>query len=530
MYDYIIQNATVYTGLNESPKHIDVAILDNKIKLISTTEEVEAKAKKIIDAKGYLLTPGFIDPHASTGFGYFFADAVSHKLHQGITTEVFGNCGVSPAPVGEHLVDSMKSLSAEVGFPFSWRSLEEYFEKIQDKLQFNIATLIGHNTLRIGNMTDWGNLKAAQLLSMKQSLKFSMQEGALGLSTALVEPPGCFADIQEVVELAKIVAAKGGVYAAHIRNEKNDVEEAVEEALLVSKAAKVRALLSHFKIAEEKNWGKIGKVLNMLEQFNEENPTIPIAIDVYPYTAMTNQLRGFVPKGYCDDEKVDIDALFDKQALQSVEKHIEQHKYDLSKMLVISEEIAAFFGKTMKEIQIENDWTAAETMAEVLSKNIGTWIAYHSISQADVDKAILWKRAMVCTDSWSYPVNIESNISEEPHPRSYGAFTTFLENYVVKDKKLTWQEAIYKITALPATFFGLEGRGQIKDGYYADLVLINPKSLKTNATYLEPKKLSDGVEYLWVNGTVVIEDKKINKSLAGKVLTLKRESVSPLAH
>ncbi|MEM8909221.1 MAG: amidohydrolase family protein, partial [Bacteroidota bacterium] len=294
MLDYLIVNASVCTGRLEKAQERAVGIQGTQIVLLDQ-EQALPEARQVIDGKGLILAPGFIDPHASTGFGYFFPKAADHKLYQGITTEIFGNCGTSPAPIGPNLMPTMERLSGEIGFPFDWQSMEEYFDRIQNHLQFNIATLVGHSTLRGGYLADWKNLEADELMQMKQALAQAMEEGALGFSTGLIYAPGCFAELEEIVELAKVVAQAGGVYASHIRDERNEIEAAVEEALTISERAGIRTLISHLKAAEKQNWGKIPKILQQIENFNRQHPNLQAAVDVYPYTAISTKLRAFIP-------------------------------------------------------------------------------------------------------------------------------------------------------------------------------------------------------------------------------------------
>ena len=519
MLDYLIVNASVYTGLLEEPTNRSIGIAGKKIVVIDD-DQVLPKAQYIIDAEGLILAPGFIDPHASTGFGYFFPEAANHKLYQGITTEIFGNCGTSPAPIGEHLDKTMQRLSNEIGFHFNWHTFQEYFNQIKNNLQFNIATLVGHSTLRAGAMDDWKRLKPKQLSKMKSALDQAMDDGALGFSTGLIYAPGCFAEIEELIELAKVAAKKGGIYASHIRDERNNIEEAIAEALTISKQANIRTLISHLKAAEKQNWGKIPGIIEQITAFNEQNPDLQVSVDVYPYTAISTKLRAFIPSYILKDGLDKIpEKLKDKQVLSDIEAWIIERDYDLSQMMIISDEFEAYFGKNIIQIAEEQGLSHGDTIAQILSKSTETWIVYHCIDQKDIDTAILWEKAMICTDSWSYPINAPESIGQ-PHPRSYGAFTTYLERYVLNLKALSWEEAIHKITYLPAQLFNLHNRGQITPDFYADLVLINPNKVKANATYTAPRQLSDGVEYLWVNGKMVIENKKILNSTPGEVLTL----------
>ena len=519
MLDFLIKNAKVCTGLLETATVRSVGISGKEIILLDEKSELP-EAKTVIDGTGMLLTPGFIDPHASTGFGYFFPEAANHKLYQGITTEIFGNCGTSPAPIGKHLDATMNRLSDEIGFPFNWRTLEEYFEQIKDKLQFNIATLVGHSTLRAGNMENWKEFRSDHLAKMKADLEQAMDEGALGFSTGLIYAPGCFAEMDELIELAKTTAKKGGIYASHIRDERNEIEAAVEEALTISDQAGIRTLISHLKAAEQQNWGKIPKILKQIEAFNEAHPDMQAAVDVYPYTAISTKLRAFIPNYILKGGIANIpEKLKDPKAVSDIAAWIEERDYDLSQMMIISDEFEEYYGKNVSEIATEQQLSYGETMAQILTRSTETWIVYHCINREDIDAAILWKKAMICTDSWSYPINAPKSIGQ-PHPRSYGAFTEYLERYVLNLKALNWEEAIHKITYLPAQFFNLKKRGEIKSGYYADLVLLNPKTVKANATYTAPRSLSDGVEYLWVNGELVIENRAIRLSNPGEVVRL----------
>ncbi len=516
MLDFLIRNSLVYTGRLEAPQRLQVGIQGEKIALIAPEEE-QVEARQVIDAEGLILCPGFIDPHASTGFGYFFPEAANHKLYQGITTEIFGNCGTSPAPIGEQLVPTLNRLAEQIGFPFDWRSLEEYFVRIKDHLQFNIATLVGHSTLRGGYLDNWNEVTDQDMQHMSEALRQAMRDGALGLSTGLIYAPGCFAETEEIVELAKVVAEQGGVYASHIRSERDEIEAAVTEALHVGKEAKIKVLISHLKAAERPNWGKIPKVLAQIEAYNRSSE-VEATVDVYPYTAVSTKLRAFIPKYILQDGIAAVsEKMSSPKVRQDIAEWIEQKGYDLSKMLIISDDLTDFYGKNVADIAIERNESEAESIAAILAASTEAWVVYHCISEEDMDRAVTWPKAMICTDSWSYPVNAPKSIGQ-PHPRSYGAFTTFLERYVLQKKSLSWQEAIHKITYLPARFFQLGQRGEIKEGYFADLVLLRPEAVKANATYLQPRRLSSGVEHLWVNGQLTIFEKNVLPAKAGQIL------------
>jgi N-acyl-D-amino-acid deacylase len=514
--DFLIRQATVVDGTGVPAEHCDIGIVDDKIVELSSADQPETE--HVINGEGLILAPGFIDTHASTGFGFFFPHAADHKLYQGITTEIFGNCGTSPGPIGPMLDSKMNELAADLGFEFNWNSLGDYFKRLEEiGVQFNIATLTGHSTLRSGEVEDWNQIKSAELERMKTLMRESMQDGSLGLSTGLIYAPGCFADTAEVVDLARIAAEHGGIYASHMRDERDLLEEAIEETLTIGREAGINVLVSHLKSAEARNFGKIPKVIERLEKFNAEEKT-EAKIDVYPYTAVSTKLRAFVPKEILAGGIENVPTrLAESDAESMIENHIEIKGYDLSNMLFISNDHPQWEGKNIAEIATLESWSLARTMKEILIRDTEVWIIYFCIDEKDMDTAITWPNAMICTDSWSHPINAPRRIGI-PHPRSYGAFSQFLFDYVKVKKLLSIEEAIRKITSLPAGYFNLDKRGKIKDGYIADLVLFDLQKLKPNATYTNPLQLSDGMVNVWVNGKLIIEDGSINETKPGKVL------------
>lgn len=526
MLNFLIKDALIYDGSGDKPYVGSIAIRDDTIKNIFKEGEALPKAEIIINANGLTLTPGFIDTHASTGFGFFFPHAADHKLYQGITTEIFGNCGTSPAPIDEYLVPTMQKLASDLKFDFNWQSLGEYFDILENiGVQFNVATLTGHSTLRGGALKDWTSTSDKELSQMQSSMKVSMKNGSLGLSTGLIYAPGCFAETEEIIELAKIAKVNGGVYASHMRDERDKLEEAIEETLTIGEKAEINVLVSHLKAAEKQNFGKIDGVLSRLEEYNKTH-TQQAKIDVYPYTAVSTKLRAFIPKKFLEGGLSEVkERLNSTEVVDEIANYIIDRDYDLSQMLIISNDYPEWEEKNVQEIADEFKWSLAETMCEILKRDTEMWIVYHCIDQADIDKAITWSNAMICTDSWSHPINAPKKIGM-PHPRSYGAFTEYLKRYVFDTHMLTFEEAIRKITSMPAEYFNLNDRGRIEIGYKADLVLFEMNKIEPKATYTAPMKLSKGVEHLWVNGVQLIDKGMINDKKPGKVLRNKNTNVN----
>ena len=518
MLDFLIKKATIYDGSGDKPFIGSIGVEGDLITSIYKEGEEFPPSAQSIDAEGLSLTPGFIDTHASTGFGFFFPHAADHKLYQGITTEIFGNCGTSPAPIEEHLVPTMEKLAIDLQFEFSWRSLKEYLDILENiGVQFNVATLTGHSTLRGGALKEWTSSSQKEQSQMQSSMNASMQDGSFGLSTGLIYAPGCFAKTSEIVELAKLAKSNGGIYASHMRDERDKLEEAIEETLTIGEQAEINVLVSHLKAAEKRNFGKIDKVLKRLDDYNETHIQ-QAKIDVYPYTAVSTKLRAFIPKKFLEGGLSKIKERLDNaDVVAEIADYIIQRDYDLRQMLIISNEYEEWEGKNVQEIANEFDWSLAHTICEILKRDTEMWIVYHCIDQDDIDQAVTWPNAMICTDSWSHPINVPKRIGV-PHPRSYGAFTEFLYQYVYKKNLLTFEEAVRKITSLPAEYFNLLGRGRIEAGFKADLVLFESEKIKPMATYNNPMEFSKGVKHLWVNGKQLIESGVINDKRPGEVL------------
>jgi N-acyl-D-amino-acid deacylase len=517
VYDVLISNVLIFDGTGSEPYLGDVGVIADRIALVTHGASGVA-ADQVIDATGLHLTPGFIDTHASTGFGFFFPHAADHKLYQGITTEIFGNCGTSPAPIGPGLEKTMHGLADDLSFTYDWSSIAEYYQRLETiGLQFNVASLVGHSTLRGGVLADWNQVSDGEQQQMNGFMEDAMQEGALGLSTGLIYAPGCFAETEEIIALAKIAANNGGVYASHMRDERDKLAEAVEETLEIGHKAGINVLISHLKAAEKQNFGKISAVLERLDQFNATEPT-EAKIDVYPYTAVSTKVRAFIPK-YLLDAGIDQlpKRLKEPAVVEEIDKYIITKDFDLSQMLIISNEVAEWEHKTVREIANLNDWSEGRALAEILQRNTEMWMVYHCIDEADIEKAILWPNAMICTDSWSHPINAPKRIGV-PHPRSYGAFTQFIMDFVKGKSLISFEEAVRKVTSMPAQYFNLPGRGSIRVGAFADLVLFDFDKIEAKATYSSPCELSKGVEHLWVNGQMVISNGKINDALPGRII------------
>jgi len=517
MLDTLIVDAEIYDGEGGDPRTGAVGIRGDRIALLG---EVPAGvvAERVIDGRGKWLSPGFIDSHASTGLSYLRKGAADNKLHQGVTFELIGNCGTSTAPIGPGLEAVMHGLAAKIGFTFDWTSLDTYFDRIEDfGLPIDLATLVGHSTLRHGVVEDWENVTETEIEAMCGALDQAMAEGALGMSSGLVYPPGCFAATDELVRLARVVADHGGFYASHIRDERTRVEQAVDEALEIGARSGVPVLISHLKAADRKNWGKIPTLIETIERRRRDGGFRAI-VDVYPYTAVSTKMRAFLPKEILADGIKAVSSKLEEPGwVDRSVAWLKERGTHLDEMMVISEDIPGTAGRLVTEIAADWGMSPQHAACTLVRRNPETWMVYHCISEEDMDTAVMWPDAIICSDSWSYPINAKTTIGH-PHPRTYGAFSRFLARYVFDRQMMSYGEAVAKITAQPADFMGLTDRGRIKEGLRADILLMDPERFADNATYQNPRQLSDGVWHLMIGGEPVIEEGVIVDDSRGRVV------------
>ncbi|RMI06651.1 MAG: D-aminoacylase [Calditrichaeota bacterium] len=516
MLDYLIRKATVFDGEQIAPRQVDVGVAGDTIAHVGEPLTRSA-AHRVIEAQGRFLCPGFIDTHASTGLGYMMPHAGDNKLYQGVTTEIIGNCGTSTAPIGELLVPTMERLAAQIGFTFNWRTLGEWFARVENHgLPFNSGTFVGHSTLRGGTCRDAQQVTRREIDQMIALLDQAMQEGALGLSTGLVYAPGSFATTGEIIELARVASQYGGIYVSHIRDERQDLEASIEEAIEIGRQAELPVLVSHLKAAERPNWGKIPRVIAMIEEARRRG--VRITFEVYPYAAVSTKLRTFIPKAIMSNGVEGmVERLRTEEWRRRSVEWLEQRGTDYAAMVLITESLPHSRGRSIQEVAEMRQQHPAQAVVDVLLADPDAWIVYHCMAQEDVDAAVLWPHSIICSDSWSYPVNAPRQIGD-PHPRTYGAFTRFLERYALREERLPFGEAIRKITALPADWLGLPRRGRIARGNFADLVLLDPARVREKATFDNPRRFSEGTEYVWVNGTLMLEQGELQEHLPGRIL------------
>jgi N-acyl-D-amino-acid deacylase len=497
-YDILIVNGNIYDGNGKTPFKADIGIKGEKIMLLGKAKK--ATAKKIINAEGLVVSPGFIDLHAHLEPILQTPDAESH-VRQGVTLALGGPDGGSLWPFG--------------------KTLEEIAQK---PLGMNVAFLAGHNTIRSNVMNlDNREPSEAELEEMKNQVAQAMKEGAFGLSTGLKYLPGTFSKVEEVIALSKVASSYKGFYTSHLREEGLGLLDAVKEAILIGKEAKIPVVLTHHKAIGKPSWGKSVETLKMVDKANKSG--LDVQIDQYPYTASYTSLSVLIPSWALEGGLEDFNnRILSEELRDSIKsgivfnilndrgsgdlKRIQFGKVDWNKALE---------GKTLEDwCKEKNIEPTPENGADIIiqsQSNGGAGAIFHAIDGADVDRIMQHPKTMIASDG-----RLSVPGFGHPHPRAYGTFPRVLGHYVRERKLLSLSNAIHKMTLLPAKRLGLKDRGKISKGNYADIVIFDPATIKDKSTFEKPHQYPEGIFYVIVNGVITVNDGIFTEMRAGKVL------------
>jgi N-acyl-D-amino-acid deacylase len=535
MSDLIIKNGRILDGLGNPWYRGDIGIKEGVIKKIGVIKE---GAKEAINAEGMVVCPGFIDMHSHSDFAFLVNPKAESKILQGVTTEVIGNCGASAAPIKDDTIGLLKDYTNPMlGFlkdylDWDWRGFGEYLDKLKEGIAVNVAPLVGQGTIRIAVMGfDNREPKEKELAEMKELLKEAMDEGAFGLSTGLIYPPGFFSKTEELIELARVIKGYEGIYFTHIRGESNTLISALKEAITVGERAGVSVEVSHHKAAGKENWGKVKETIRIIEEARERG--LDVTSDQYPYTAGSTALSALLPdwvheggvkrlverlKGPQTRERIRADIEGDRLSWWNPIKATEWSNIVVS--AVGSEKNKELEGKSIAEIARLWDTDSYDVLFDLLieeESNVG--MVLFMMSEDDVIRVMRHPTTMIGSDGTA--ISREGPLSKgKPHPRSYGTFPRILGKYVREEKVLTLEGAVRKMTSLPAQTLKLRDRGILKEGYKADIVVFDPEKVKDRATYIDPHQPPEGILYVLVNGEIAVEEGKYIGKTDGKVLTL----------
>lgn len=518
--DKAIVNGTIIDGSGTPRRTGSVGIKGSRI--VSIDEDV-GSATQIIDAKGLVVAPGFIDIHTHSCAALLADSRGLSAVHQGVTTHVVGNCGESVFPAAE----GMRRLVERYGVQCTWTDLRGYASRIQDRgVGINVAPLVGHGTVRALVMGEEAREpKSDELESMKRLVAQAMEDGAFGLSTGLIYAPGCFSNTEELVELARVVGRFEGYYATHLRNEGDGLAHAVNEAISIGEKAGGSVQISHLKAADGRWRGRISEILRILDMARARG--LDVTWDQYPYRATSTGLHIFIP-GWAHEGGTQ--AL--KKRLRTHETRLRilaemrQSGKDLSQVLITAcPHHPQWQQLTPVDIGARLGLPPEEAVLEILlHEESEVKMANFAMDEKDIETIMRHPITMVGSDGVA--VADEGLLAKlRFHPRSYGTFPRVLGRYVRERGILTLEEAVRKMTSAPARRLGLHNRGLLREGMRADITVFNPDRVTDRATFHEPQRYPEGIEHVLVNGEFVIMQACCTGRLPGEVL-LKNSGLS----
>jgi len=525
-YDTIIRNGLVYDGNGGEPIKADIAIQNDTIALIGDLSK--ATAKNEIDAKGLAVAPGFINMMGHSEESLFQDGRAQSDIRQGVTTEIFGE--LSFGPLNAKMKKEMQEGQGDIKYKVEWNTLGEYMQVLEKKgIAPNIATFVGSGAVRLYVIGE-ANVAptAAQLDSMKILVEQAMQEGALGLTNALIYPVDFFAKTDELIALAKVASKYGGTYSSHMRSEGNHLLEAVEELMTISKEANIPAEIFHLKAAGKNNWAKMDSVIKRVERARKEG--MDITADMYTYLAGATGMTSAFPPTLQDggfgklrerlqDPKIRKEMAIAMNTNAQDWENLYNGAGGADHILLLGfkqDSLKKYTGKTLAEVaKIRNKSPEETAMDLIVQDSTRVGVAYFLMKEDNVKKQVALPWVSFGSDEGSYTtegVFLKSNA----HPRAYGNFSRVTGHYVRDEKVLTLQAAIQKLANVPAKHLKLQKRGELKAGYFADIIVFDPAKVKDNATYEKPHQYSDGMVDVFVNGIGVFKNGAPTGTAAGR--------------
>ncbi|MCX7590829.1 MAG: D-aminoacylase [Kiritimatiellae bacterium] len=530
MLDIRIMGGMVIDGTGTEPRQTDIGVTGDTITMVGNLSQVQARLT--LDLAGNVpagaslsrkvVCPGFIDVHSHSDTKILIEPSATSKIYQGVTTEIVGNCGSSAAPIAGPMKAPWEKDDGE-GLPGQWHSVAEYRQLLEAvKPAVNVAMLIGHGTLRAGVM-GYGDRVATDedLKCMVRSLEQALDEGGRGLSSGLIYPPGMFASVSELVELARVVGRRGGLYATHMRNEGSGLLDSLRETLDLGRQAGVRVEISHLKTRGRENWPLVGPALELIRSRRAEGDVVQA--DRYPYIAANTSLDTVLPPWVHDGgSEAALVRLRDRTIRERIVRELREERpafyWDTVTIAsTVHLETKPFQGRPLAEIAEILGLDPVETVLHLLDLDeLKTTAFFFGMSEENMLRILAEPWVTIGSDaSLRAPTGLLSR--DFPHPRAYGTFARFLR-MSLNGRTVDLPEAVRKMTSLPAEHFGLRDRGRIAVGLKADIVVFDPANVCDRATYANPHQLAQGVEYVIVNGVVTLKEGRLTGNRAGRFL------------
>ncbi len=526
MIDLIIRDARIVDGSGAPAYSGDVAVKGRDIVAIGQLHD--QTASRVIDASGLVAAPGFIDMHSHSDF-ILPANPLAHsKIHQGVTTEVVGNCGMSPAPLRDETRAELRRYTEFLGdyLTWEWEGFGSYLDYLQGtKPSLNVVPLVGQGTVRIAVMGFADRAPTAEeMADMKGLVSQCMDEGAFGISTGLIYPPGCYCSTEELIQVSRPAAEKGGLYFSHIRGEGDTLLAAVTEAITIGEGGGMPVQIAHLKASGESAWGKSEAVLALIDKAH--GCGLDVSGDAYPYLAGSTTLTAVLPNWANEGG---VGPLLERLADEEVRKRMrdamlaggtglpEARRWDQT-LISFCPRQPELEGLTIAQVAEERGAHAVDMVLQLLHEcQAQVGMISFLMDEADLERFLKHPAVMIGSDGSSLAPSGELGKGKR-HPRNYGTFPRVLARYVRDKGLLSLEEAVHKMTGLPAAKLGLGDRGLLREDHKADIVLFDPQSVQDQATFTDPYQYPTGVEWVLVNGEVVIEEGEHTGARPGIVL------------
>jgi len=530
MSDIILRGGMLYDGSGDDPRQADLAITGDRIEAIADAGTL--KGKQIVDVTGLAVAPGFINM-LSWAVESLIEDGDSQSdIRQGVTLEVMGE-GTSMGPLSSAMKENPVLIlgNSHIKYDIEWTTLGEYLEFLERKgVSTNVASFVGSSTIRAHVVgLDDRPATDAELMAMQQLVAEAMQEGAMGMSAALIYPPATYASTEELVALAKTVAEHNGMYISHIRNEGSAIMTALEEFISIVRESGVRGEIYHLKLAGRTNWDKLPQVLDRLEQAHQEG--LPITVDMYPYDASGTGLASCLPPwAHEGGLSALLDRLRDPDTRTRIKSEMLEQSQDWENMFYENlpenillagfqnPDLQSLTGKRLSEISAIRGTDPADTVLDLLLEDESRiFTIYFSMREDNLRRQVQLPYLSFCSDAGS--IRPESPFTlTHVHPRAYGSFARVLGKYCRDEGLITLQETIRRLTSLPAHNLRLQKRGTLKAGYFADVVVFDPDTIQDHATFENPHQFSTGMHHVFVNGGHVLRDGQHTGVHSGQVV------------
>jgi N-acyl-D-amino-acid deacylase len=516
--DLLIRNGTIYNGSGEPGFVGDLAVHGDRI--VEMGESLAPlRAAVEIDAEGLAVAPGFINMLSWANTTLLVDGRGLSDVSQGVTLEVFGE-GWSMGPLTEEMKAEMVDLQGDIRFDVEWTTLGEYLDfLIARGVSPNVASFVGATTVRLNVLGHDDRAPTPEELErMKALVRRAMEEGALGVGSSLIYAPAYFADTEELIALASAAGESGGIYISHIRNEGAGLLDALEEFMTIVESAGVRGEIYHLKANREENWGKLEEGISLIEEARDRG--LAITADIYPYAASATGLSARMPPWVQEGgHEAWIGRLKDPAVRQRVIE--EMNLIAADRMLLVgfrSEQLKPLTGKSLAEVAAMRGKSPEETVIDLIIEDdsrVGT--VYFGMSEENVRRKVALPWVSFGSDAGA-PAPEGVFLLSGSHPRAYGTFARILGKFVREEEVVSLPEAVRRMTSLPADNLGLEDRGRLAPGYFADLVVFDPARVRDRATYQQPHQLSNGVIHVFVNGVQVLEDGAHTDARPGRVV------------